>query len=695
MHAAGRYLSFRLTLRNLVVVGLDALVAVAALYGALWLRTGGIEPPPVMLEAVHSVSPFIAILAVVAHVLLGLQGVSWRYSSTRDITRIVLYGSILTLGMILLLSTQTLGAWRPRSLPVLYGMLVVGGCMGPRLLRRLVSEYMRGSIMPPEPLSGRDGEDEYTLFAGSGDRIELVLRGLECHHVEAGRPLGIMLEEGSKRWSRMRGLPVLGMPMDLETIVAQQSAKGKRPTRLVIAEPQDRLRVSPYLQMVAKAESLGLSVACLPSLESYVGANRSAPVDVQKDNQALQPVNLADLLGRPQNVLDYEVVSQSIEGRSVLVTGAGGTIGRELARQIASFKPSHLILLESSEFALYEVDNEMKNDFPGVERSAVLCCIRQRRQLMDVFAQFEPEMVFHAAALKHVPIVEKHPSAGVQTNVLGTRNVVDAAFRYGTRTMVQVSTDKAVNPIGMMGATKRLGELYCQARDIASADGENAPRFLTVRFGNVLGSSGSLIPLFEKQLLAGGPLTVTHPDIERFFMTVQEAVQLVLQASARSDEVERGRIFVLDMGEPVKILDVAKRMIRLSGKVPEKDIQIKFVGLRPGEKLFEELFSDHEHQLPSVLDGIFEAEPDAISLKVLNEIFNRLDVYASHADDWAVRNLVFRLLEEGEDAMQVYPETQAIPVAPAFLADTLAADGNGIARVQPRGTAPHNASPVA
>lgn len=691
MHAANRYLNFRLRFRNVIVLGIDTLVAVMAVYAAIWLRTGGAVPPSAMLQSLNSAAPVIAAMGIAVHILLGQQGVSWRYASVRDLPRILLFATILTLGMVLLLSTYDLGSWRPRSLPVLYWMLLVIGCMTPRLIRRLIAEFMRGSIFPVRSVQLDADTEQHVLIAGNSDRMELVLRSLEERRVDTGSPVGVLLEDGRKRWSRMRSLPVLGMPMDLEAVVSNQRAKGKSITRLVIAEPHDRLRVAPYLQMVATAETLGVAVSCLPSLKSYVAAPGSRTTGAKKNEQALQQVNLADLLGRPQNVLDCQIVRSSIEGRRVLVTGAGGTIGKELTRQIASFDPAQIILVEASEIALYEVDREMGNDFPEIERSAILCCIRQRRQLMEVFAQFMPEVVFHAAALKHVPIVEKHPCAGVLTNVVGTRNVVDAAYRYGAHTMVQVSTDKAINPVGLMGATKRLGELYCQARDLQSAGRKNAPRFLTVRFGNVLGSSGSLIPLFEKQLAAGGPLTVTHPDIERFFMTVQEAVQLVLQASARSENVERGRIFVLDMGKPVKILDVARRMIRLSGKVPDKDIKIKFVGLRPGEKLFEELFSDNEQQLPSVLEGIFEAEPDGVPLSALKDIFTRLERYSIEADDWAVRDLVFRVLETGENALQPLPgdyvmqDHQPGPQQPFFFADNGLVEGYGASLDRRRG----------
>lgn len=650
--------------RNLVVLALDVIIVVVSLHVAVWLRANGSAPPTAMHNAIWAVTPYLAFIAAAVHRLLSLQRMSWRYTSVHEFRAMLIFAGIMTAAMVLLLSVHELGNWRPRTLPFIFFMLTLYGVMGMRLLRRLVGEYMNGNVFPPKAGDGSLEYNDLTLFAGKGDNIELMLRANERHQISGGKPLGILLSDRLSPFMKIRGVPVLGILPDLEKVVEMQIKMGRPATRIVFAETPERLRDAPFLQMVAKAESLGLSISCLPELTSPLTERRSDGNDNicgVSQGQVLRPIQLSDLLGRSQNVLDYSAVRDEINERCVLVTGAGGTIGRELVRQIASFKPSRLILLDSSEIALYDVDNEMKASYPEIERAAVLCSIRQRRQVMNVFKQFRPELIFHAAALKHVPIVELHPSAGIQTNVIGTKNVADAANRFGARIMVQVSTDKAVNPIGLMGATKRLGELYCQALDLTGLGRAQSARFLTVRFGNVLGSSGSLIPLFEKQLLAGGPLTVTHPDIERFFMTVSEAVQLVLQASARSENVERGRIFVLDMGEPIKVLDIARRMIRLSGGVPDKDIMIKFVGLRPGEKLYEELFNDSEQKLPSVLEGVFEAEPAPLSLDVLNYTFDRLSVLCERADDLAARNLVFRLLSEGEGVVDQDLETIPMP----------------------------------
>jgi len=328
---------------------------------------------------------------------------------------------------------------------------------------------------------------------------------------------------------------------------------------------------------------------------------------------------LTELLGRKEFSMEREIVSRQINGECILVTGAGGTIGSELVRQLASFAPSKLVLIDHSEYNLYVIEMELREAFPDIEICPELCSIRQATSVRHVFAKHRPTIVYHAAALKHVPIVEANPCAGVHTNVIGTKIVADAVCEFGARAMVQVSTDKAVNPVGMMGATKRVGELYCQALDLCGVDDSEAPRFMTVRFGNVLGSSGSIVPLFKKQIIEGRPLTITHPDIMRFFMTVKEAVQLILQSSARALEEgsERGNIFVLDMGDPVKIVDMAKQMIRLSGLEPDVDVPIKFIGLRPGQKLFEQLFDTCQPQTNLALPGILQASSQSCPLPII------------------------------------------------------------------------------
>jgi FlaA1/EpsC-like NDP-sugar epimerase len=329
------------------------------------------------------------------------------------------------------------------------------------------------------------------------------------------------------------------------------------------------------------------------------------------------------------------------------VTGAGGSIGSELVRQISQFKPAQLLLIEQSEFNLYTVEAELQATTHDLSCPAVLADVRNRRSIARIFACYQPEIVFHAAALKHVPLVEANAIEGMSTNVLGTVNVADACLSAGTDTMVLISTDKAINPTNMMGASKRIAERYCQALDMRRHNARGT-RFVTVRFGNVLGSSGSVVPLFQKQLAAGGPLTVTHPDMKRYFMTLREAVELVLQASVlgRRDDIAEGKIFVLDMGEPVRILDLARQMIRLAGLRPDLDIKIEMTGLRPGEKLFEELFNESEDIIPTECAGIMLAAPGPADLREFTPALRALSIACDEGNESQLSELVRRLVPE-------------------------------------------------
>jgi O-antigen biosynthesis protein WbqV len=358
-------------------------------------------------------------------------------------------------------------------------------------------------------------------------------------------------------------------------------------------------------------------------------------------------LDLEALLPRPPRRIDQRAARRLVAGKRVLITGAGGTIGSELARQTAAFEPAHLALIDNSEFNLYLIDLEMREAGLKDSLSSSLIDVCRREHLDRVFAKVRPDIVLHAAAFKHVPIVEENRCAGALTNVLGAKNVFDAATEARAESVVFISTDKAVNPTSFMGATKRIAELYAQALDVA----QNDTRFVTVRFGNVLGSTGSVAPLFQRQIAKGGPVTVTHPEISRFFMTTREAVQLVLQA-ASLDSAEQsvvthdGRVFVLDMGEPVKILDLAKRMIEAYGLTPGLDIEIKFSGLRPGEKLFEEIFLDTEKLVKTGADGVLLASPAMIDLPLLNPRLSDVIEHASRGEQAELDEAVHHLVPE-------------------------------------------------
>lgn len=617
--------------RRLMIVILDSTAAAVALFVAVYLRMNG-SIPPAMIEGLRVAMPLTAAITAAVMVACGTYRRAWRFVSINDLIFVAPMVTISIVASLLVLRLTGLGNWEPVSVPVIqwFVLIVLLGTM--RLIRRMVRER---ELSRPAALSASASTVlRRVLLVGSADRVELALRSLESAHRSTYRAVGILDPIGGDLRLRLRGVPVLGSVEAVDEVVNALAASGQRPDCLLLVDGPHRLPGPTMVRLVNKAETLGLTVG---RINGTLGVEDGTSGDLD-----LSFMDMTELLGRAQIRPDSTIAASAIHGRRVLITGAGGTIGSELVRQIAALEPAELTLLDHCEFNLYSIDLEMQENFPEVPRRLALCSIRQRECLMQAFAQSQPELVFHAAALKHVPLVETNPCAGVLTNVIGTRNVADAALRHGVKAMVQVSTDKAVNPVGMMGATKRLGELYCQALDLAGASRPSTPRFMTVRFGNVLGSSGSLIPLLQRQLSRRSPLTVTHPEITRFFMTVHEAVQLILysSASAVAENLRRGRIFVLDMGEPIKIIDIARRMIRLAGLEPDVDVKIKIVGLRPGEKLYEELFDPEERRVASPLSGIFEAEPIPVPLDELDAIFDRLEAASLGNDVAAVRQLV-------------------------------------------------------
>lgn len=651
--------------RCAAVVILDGSIVALTLVAALALRMQG-DIPEFMLRGLRQNIAPLVLIALVTFYFTGLYRRAWRYVSIPDLVFLVKVVTLAELAMAAAVVLTERQQWLPTSVPLIHWSLAIVALVGVRIARRSLREAMRARQyrrgMPAQPHFDLDTDTlpswhptgnvsaSRALIIGSADWAESLLEQIERYHAHSFLPVGLIDPVGQDTHLAIHGIPLLGSLDGFEGIVDRLASQGRRPHCVIVNAADPLLAGAQMVQLVARAERLGLEIARAPNL-TQIEAKGSAPLD-------LEFLNFSDLLGRPEQNLDSCVVREALCGRRVMVTGAGGSIGSELARQIAAFAPAKLILLDAGEFNLYAIDMQMRENFPDVPIESILCSIRQREHVMAVFAEHLPEMVFHAAALKHVPLVEQNPCSGVQTNVIGTRIIADAARHYNARAMIQVSTDKAVNPVGMMGASKRLGELYCQALDLAADGRPDATRFMTVRFGNVLGSSGSLIPLFMRQLAQRGPLTVTHPDIERFFMTIHEAVHLILHSSAQAlnGAIERGRIFVLDMGEPVKIVDIAERMIRLAGLEPHLDVKIDFVGLRPGEKLYEELFDEHEQRQPSSLPGIFEARPAPVPLSFLRAIFDEIEQDATLGDAEAVKILVRAVLDYTQaDAPRAIP----------------------------------------
>ncbi len=572
----------------------------------------------------------------------GLYKHSWRFFGFGHAMFVVVISFVATAlawGAVLVMHAKSPGAGFAAA-ALTQWLLSIALMMGLRSLRRSIREGLRPASVA-KALSVKRIEDQQgiALLVGSPQWALSVLDLIKAEDSPSFEVAGVLLPSVSDPIDRVGGARVLGSHDMLVEVVQGLAAKGRKPSIVIASDDGMHLSPREMARLTHRTRELGLEMSRIQACWSEI-LLKSSPNHPQE-------LDVKSLLGRNEYKTNEELIARQVEGKCVLTTGAGGTIGSELCWQLASFKPSRLVLVEHSEYNLYSIEMALRERYPDLDIRAEICNIRDADEVRRVFAEHRPSIVYHAAALKHVPIVESNPCAGVHTNVLGTKIVADAVCEFGARAMVQVSTDKAVNPVGMMGATKRVGELYCQALDMCGVDDENAPRFMTVRFGNVLGSSGSILPLFQRQLEQGKPLSVTHPDIERFFMTVREAVQLILQSSssALEQDSQRGTIFVLDMGKPVRILDLAYRLISLYGLEPEVDVPIEFVGLRPGEKLFEELFDACEEQVPSRLEGIFEARSQPIPLPFVKKSIERLERVVQEGDQEEAKRITHHLVK--------------------------------------------------
>ena len=555
----------------------------------------------------------------------------WRYASLNDvsaITKAVTFVILIFLAVMFLLNRLE---GIPRSTLFINWFVLIALLGGPRFIYRQFKDRRQGRASK-STVSRRVP----VLLVGASDASEMFIRALNRNPLAAYNVVGMVDEKGRRVGRNIQGVHVLGTIEDIPAIIDGLSQGNERPQRVIVTKGD--LKSDAMRSLIDMADDLGFSLARLPLLTDF-----QSSLDGSTD---IKPIAIEDVLGRAQHVLDRASMQTLVKDRRVLVTGAGGTIGSELTRQIASFEPAHLTLLDASEYALYSIDLEVGESWPDLDRLAIIADVRDADRVSRIIAKEAPELVFHAAALKHVPIVEADPSEGALTNIMGTRIVADCCRAANVAAMVLISTDKAVNPTSVMGATKRIAETYCQALDLAeSAEKEqtgSATRFITVRFGNVLGSTGSVVPLFQRQLRAGGPLTVTHPDMKRYFMTVREAVELVLEATVLGthDAREPGKIYVLDMGEPVRILDLARQMILLSGRRPDIDIKVEITGPRPGEKLFEEILHDSEPPVPTEIAGIKLAAPRTSDLLPLTDVIDQIFGAARRGADDDVMSLI-------------------------------------------------------
>ncbi len=584
--------------RILLNLALDGLIALLALLLAVW----AVAPRHWPSGAWWAVAAPGAILALlVAGAVLRLPQQYWRFVGLRDLLAVA--GAAVGGALLFWLGAQMLDGWEPANpaFPLIHALLLGALLIGARVL----------ALVQATRHAGEAAADAQTvLLVGVAEGTDLFIRALERDRRAPYRVIGILSLRARQAGRRMQGHLILGTVEEADGVLDRLRAEGQLPGLIVLSGPDIEGPALEALLDAADRHGVPLRRAPAPTRLDPAGSDATRRVE-------LRPVSIEDLLDRPQVPLDREGMARLVQGRRVLVTGAGGTIGGELARQVAALGPAMLVLLDHGEFLLYEIDLELREKHPDVPRRAVLADVRDEARIRRLFEDIKPELVFHAAALKHVPMVENDPLEGVLTNAFGTRVVAEAARSVGTAAMVFISTDKAVNPTSVMGASKRLAEMYCQALDREARHGRAGMRCITVRFGNVLGSTGSVVPLFRRQLERGGPLTVTHPDMRRYFMTVREAVGLVLQASVvgttdpadQPAELAEGGIFVLDMGQPVKIVDLARRMIRLAGLRPDEDVEIRFTGLRPGERLYEELFHGQEPPRPTAFPGLLVATP--------------------------------------------------------------------------------------
>ncbi len=567
----------------------------------------------------------VVVIQAMIFYAFGLYRGVWRFASLPDLRRIIMAAGTCALATptALALSLSLQGV--PRSILVLDPILLMLILAGSRIAYRVWKE---GNLVSLRSLDGK-----YVLILGGGDAAEMLLRTLATNR--EWRAVGLLDDSIRRHGALIRGVPVLGA---LDTIAKHAAHFGVKHAIVAMpsALPSERRRA------VQLATAAGLSVLTVPAMADLV----SGKVSVSE----VRRVDVEDLLGREQVQLDDAGIRSYLSGKTAMVTGAGGSIGSELCRQIARYAPRALVFFEASEFALYRMEQEFRANHPDLPIICIAGDVRDAKRIESIIAKHSPDVIFHAAAYKHVPLMEEHNAwEAVRNNVLGTLTVADAAARAGVGKFVMVSTDKAVNPVNVMGATKRLAEMICQSLQQSATT-----RFVMVRFGNVLGSAGSVIPKFREQIAAGGPVTVTHPDIQRYFMSIPEASLLTMQAGAMG---AGGEIFVLDMGEPVKIVDLARDMIRLSG-FSERDIKIAFTGLRPGEKLFEELLADSETSLATPHPKLRIAKARAAGKEEWLEALRRWLAQSPVNDDAVVREELVRWVPEYVAMQNAAPRVQ-------------------------------------
>jgi FlaA1/EpsC-like NDP-sugar epimerase len=595
------------TPRMWLILAHDLLATAAAVVASFFIRfeeTGLIE----RWRFLAIVLPAFVVYSGFVYVVSGLYKAKWRFTSLPDLFNIVRAATVLAVTLLaldyVLVAPNVYGTFFFGKITIiLYWLLQIAFLSGPRIAYR----YFRYTRTLRH---AKAGDSTPFLVVGRTADADVLLRAIESGAVTKIRPVGILSPSSADQGQALRGISVLGGPDDIENVITELRHRGTDVTRLVLTPSGLAPEAQPET-ILMRARRLGLTTSRLPSLDDGGEALRLAPVNVE------------DLLLRPRVKIDYRRLEDFVQGKSIIVTGGGGSIGAEICDRIVTFGAGRVLVIENSEPHLHAVLDMLAAKQSRAKIEGRLADVRDRTRIFRLMNAFRPDIVFHAAALKHVPLLEQDWEEGVKTNVFGSVNVADAAVAAGAAIMVVISTDKAIEPVSVLGASKRFAEMYCQALDNDFArrgDGHKpAMRLIAVRFGNVLASNGSVVPKFRAQIEAGGPLTVTHPEMVRYFMTIREACDLVVTAASHA--LEAGQVgvavYVLNMGQPVKIVDLAERMIRLSGLEPGRDIDITFTGIRPGERLQEILFAREEPTAPIGIEGIVAAKPVSPSLEAM------------------------------------------------------------------------------
>ena len=620
-----------LTSRNALIALHDVLATAIALFASFYLRFDGDDYFYVRVPLLLRILPYFLVLSIVVCYLCNLTTTKWRFISLPDGLNILRAATILALALLvldyILVAPNVHGTFFAGKVTIILFWFLEISFLG---ALRFAYRYFRYTRVRRHARS--DGASPALLIGRAAD-AEVLLRGIESGAVTHMWPVGVLSPSMADRGQSIRNIPVLGGIDDVEDVIRDYARREKPITRVVMTPSAFEPEAHPESVLI-KARRLGLVVSRLPSLEG-------------SETPRLTPVAVEDLLLRSSVEIDYARLETLVKGKAVIVTGGGGSIGSEICDRVATFGAARLLVLEHSEPALYAVTEALSQRGTGAIIEGRIADIRDRERIMRLMAEFKPDIVFHAAALKHVPILERDWSEGVKTNIFGSVNVADAALAAGAKAMVMISTDKAIEPVSMLGLTKRFAEMYCQALDhdlAVQAAGGPRMRIISVRFGNVLASNGSVVPKFKAQIEAGGPVTVTHPDMVRYFMTIREACDLVLTAATHALALGPSRadvsVYVLNMGHPVKIVELAESMIRLSGLEPGIDIEITFTGMRPGERLHEILFANEEPPVEIGVAGVMAAKPNEPPMLTIRKWLGALDQAIASDDRVTIRAIL-------------------------------------------------------